>query len=252
MQKELRTAADYVTNEITETLAFEKNYILLRQKENRIFSNEDLLLLPQVSSSHPHYKEWLLRQSSANKLCKYLQKKEKPLQLLEVGCGNGWLSRQLATIPHSTVTGIDINITELQQAIAVFSQYPNLRFIAGDIRTGLLPTHSFDCVIFAASIQYFESLEAILIPALQLLKSDAEIHIIDSHFYEAAALEAARQRSNTYFRETDCPGMTNFYFHHSREELALFNYSQLYNPSSFTNRLKKNSNPFPWFCIKKQ
>jgi ubiquinone/menaquinone biosynthesis C-methylase UbiE len=251
MQKELRITKDYLTGEITETLVFEKNYIHLRQKENRIFSNEDLLLLPQVSRSHPHYKEWLLRKSSANKLCQYLQKKKKSLQLLEVGCGNGWLSRQLSIIPDSTVTGIDINTTELQQAITVFSEYSNLSFIAGDIRTGLLPNHSFDCIIFAASIQYFESLEAILIPALQLLKPDGEIHIIDSHFYEAAALEAARQRSNTYFREADCPEMTNFYFHHSGEELTSFNYTLLYNPSSFANRLKRNYNPFPWICIKK-
>jgi protein-L-isoaspartate O-methyltransferase len=48
---------------------------------------------------HRHYHEWQIRKASSNRLVKYLAKKQKILEILEVGCGNGWLSAKLSVIP---------------------------------------------------------------------------------------------------------------------------------------------------------
>ncbi len=74
---------------------------------------------------------------TARRLVHYLGARKKTLEILEVGCGNGWLTHQLADIPGTRVTGLDINFTELQQAARVFSNDPNLRFIHGDMRSGI-------------------------------------------------------------------------------------------------------------------
>ncbi|WP_431210720.1 methyltransferase domain-containing protein [Puia sp. P3] len=66
---------------------------------------------------------------------------------------------------------MDINFTELQQAARVFSNDPNLRFIHGDIDSGSLGERQFDCIVFAASIQYFPSLKKVLFKTLSCLKA---------------------------------------------------------------------------------
>ena len=70
---------------------FETLYLQLREKEGRVYPDEHVALLPDVSTTHPHYKEWLVRQESSQKLLRWLKKKKKPLDILEIGCGNGWL-----------------------------------------------------------------------------------------------------------------------------------------------------------------
>jgi len=54
---------------------FEEKYILLRKKENRLYTDEQLEWLPDIEVSHPHYKEWEIRKSSGNKLIQHLSNK---------------------------------------------------------------------------------------------------------------------------------------------------------------------------------
>ena len=108
---------------------FETLYIRLRRQERRIYSDEELIDLPNIQTTHPHYKEWQLRKHSSEKLFSYLKRKNKSLDILEIGCGNGWLSHRLSIIPGGKVIGTDINFTEIQQAARVFQHIPNLHFI---------------------------------------------------------------------------------------------------------------------------
>jgi ubiquinone/menaquinone biosynthesis C-methylase UbiE len=231
---------------------FEAAYIALRKKEQRIYSDEMVLNLPDVPDEHPHYTEWLLRKRSAKKLVQWLQKKQQPLQILETGCGNGWLSKQLSTVWGSNVIGNDINFTELQQAANVFSSTPNLHFIYGDIRSGLFKETCFDCIIFAASIQYFPSLKEIISTALSLLKTTGELHILDTPFYKDADVNAAQKRTAAYYTTIGFDTMAAHYFHHTWNSLQGFDYELLYNPSSLLHYFSKDKNPFPWICIKPQ
>src|SRR5579872_2058605 len=164
-------------------ILFEKAYINTRSLEGRLYTDEDLMKLPDIAEYHTHYREWRLRKRSTQHLLHYLSAKKRSLEILEVGCGNGWLSHQLAEIRGSEVTGLDINFTELQQAARVFNDDPNLHFIHGDIRSAILGDRLFDCIVFAATIQYFPSLKKILHWSLTYLKPGGEIHILDSHLY---------------------------------------------------------------------
>ena len=146
-----------------------KNYILLcgKRKEEYIVKRRSRNFLI-VATSHPHYKEWKIRKNSCNKLFRYIKRNGHICNILEVGCGNGWLAARLASVTKARVTGIDINTVELEQAKKVFCTKPNLKFIEGDIRSGILADEKFDLIVFAASIQYFKSLKEILNIAISI------------------------------------------------------------------------------------
>lgn len=227
---------------------FESLYLAARLREQRIYSDDELLRLPDIESYHPHYREWKIRKKSSQSLILFLARQNRKMAILEIGCGNGWLSHQLSGIRESEVWGSDINQVELEQASRVFSGSANLKFIEGDIREDLLAGKKFDVIVFAASIQYFPSLHEAVAPALRRLASHGEIHIIDSHFYESAALEAARNRTREYYSEMGLPQMAECYFHHALEELEEFSCKMIYDPLSRMQRLRIR-HPFPWIRI---
>ncbi|MBS1530405.1 MAG: hypothetical protein JSU01_08870, partial [Bacteroidetes bacterium] len=100
-------APQVVTND------FEDLYLAVRRREKRIYSDEQLLNLPDIDPDHIHAAEWKIRKRSGARLVDYLRKKRRSLRILEVGCGNGWLSAKMAGIPGSYVIGLDINQTEI-------------------------------------------------------------------------------------------------------------------------------------------
>jgi ubiquinone/menaquinone biosynthesis C-methylase UbiE len=237
---------------ISEKLSdrFEKQYHDLRQREERIYSNQQIARLPDIESTHIHYREWMIRKISAAQLVSTLKKKNARLNILEIGCGNGWLSATIAGIKNVSVTGIDINRVELMQAVTVFEKKENLRFIYGDIRTSSLKQHAYDVIVFAACLQYFQSLPGIISQALGLLAASGEIHVIDTPFYSKKQGSLAAKRSRDYYASLGFMEMSDFYFHHGLEDLSGFNYRVVYNPDRFYNRFKRKQQPFYRILIK--
>jgi SAM-dependent methyltransferase len=228
---------------------FEPLYTALRKKEQRIYTDEQVKLLPKIDPRHTHAREWKLRERSMKRLLNYLHKKNRSLSILEVGCGNGWLSAQLAGDPSWKITGMDINLEELQQAKRVFGHYGNLRFVTGDIRELKTDLGQFDVIIFAASIQYFFPLNKIIEAAEFYLKPGGEIHIVDSIFYPESEKMAAAARSAHYYDTMGFPELMQYYFHHTLEELPL-NTEILYDPRKWKNKLLSPGMPFYWVRIK--
>lgn len=247
----LRIINGYLLHEnSSEENEFEKLYISLRKKEGRIFTEKEIRKLPGVSKNHPHFKEWKVRKNSCNKLLKYVKQKGHICNILEIGCGNGWLSAQLSQATRGEVTGIDINRTELKQAKKAFPSKSNLNFIAGDIRNGILADKKFDLIVFAASVQYFKSLKEIINTALQYLTLQGEIHILDSHFYFTQEIFPAQQRTKKYFFEIGFSAMSGYYFHHGLRELQSFNHKLLYDPHAWINKVLFRKNSFYWIVVK--
>jgi ubiquinone/menaquinone biosynthesis C-methylase UbiE len=244
-----------LTNDMTRQNEYEKQfqdlYIALRETENRLYSDEELARLPEVDPKHMYYDEWLIRKSSFERFRKYLEHKKCDLNILEVGCGNGWLSHALSGIRRSQVTGIDINSIELEQARRVFFGKANLSFILGDLRSAGLTPLSIDIIVFAASIQYFENLDEILTAAFKLLKHYGEVHIIDTKFYKPAEVIKAKERSAVYFHSLGFEEMSYSYFHHSMNKLDGYNYQVMYDPNHLFNLILKRKDPFHWIMIKK-
>ncbi|NEU07713.1 methyltransferase domain-containing protein [Flavihumibacter sp. R14] len=227
---------------------FENIYIATRRKERRVYSDDEVRVLPQISSKHEHYREWKIRSQSERRLVHYLKEKQKPLNILEVGCGNGWLSKHLSEIPLSHVTGVDVNQEELNQAERLFKA-ENLKFIPGDIRSGVLQDRLFDIIVLAASVQYFSSIQGILDACLLHLEPVGEIHVIDTHFYRKSEVSEARKRSEAYYKSIGSPEMAGHYFHHCLEDLSQYNYRIMKNPSVLQSIIGGVKSPFPWICL---
>jgi len=231
--------------------AFEKHYHSLRLAEKRIYSNDEIVKLPEISADHLHYNEWLIRKKSSERFIDFLKKKNRKLNILEAGCGNGWLAAKMSQIENANVTGIDINRMELMQAVTAFEKRDNLHFVYGGINSSVLMPASYDVIVFASSLQYFSSLNSIIDTALKLLTVDGEIHIIDTPFYNGKEIGNASKRTTEYYTGIGFHEMKDFYFHRSLKELQSFNNKILYNPSSLINRFKKKDYPFHWIMIKK-
>lgn len=230
--------------------SFSSAYSLLRQREKRFYSNDELRKLPRISRSSPHYSEWKLRAQSARRLLAYLEEKYKPLQILEVGCGNGWLSNKMASIPGCNATGIDPHHPEIRQAREVFKENKNLGFSETEL-LDFLPISKYDLIVFAASLQYFGNLDQTISHCFSLLNSEGEIHILDTAFYSEEEIRSAAQRSVFHFNEVQVPEMKDHYHHHSRAALESFKPEILYTPKRILSSLGFSRNPFPWIRIKK-
>lgn len=224
---------------------FEELYIAMRKKENRLYTDEEVLQLPLISADHPHSKEWRIRSKSTKRIIAHLSRKQKPLHLLEIGCGNGWLSARIAELQGIKVTAIDINETEILQAKRVFRNHTNVEYEYATIDELQKRDLKFDCIIFAASLQYFSDL-TVLKTALSILRFNGEIHIFDTSFYTDN--KEAILRSKEYFSQLGFPEMAEYYFHHNYDALKAFNYTMRYDPTSFANKLF-SKNPFPWILI---
>jgi ubiquinone/menaquinone biosynthesis C-methylase UbiE len=213
-----------------------------------VLTDAQLMFLPGVDANHPHFKEWKIRKHSSQRLIAYLAEKNKPLKILEIGCGNGWLSSNLSAIKNSKVTGIDINEVEIMQAKRVFKKN-NLEFILASFGPELFLNREFDVILFAASIQYFHSVKNILQSTLSCLSKNGEIHIMDTNFYKPAEISDAAQRTAAYYTSMGYPEMAAYYFHHQLNDLRPFNYNVMFNPHSLLNKFT-TKDPFYWIIVK--
>lgn len=227
---------------------FEQLYIRLRQKEGRVYTDEQVASLPYINKNHPHYREWVIRKNSCKALLSYIEHRKNILSILEVGCGNGWLTAKLANVADTT--GLDINTTELEQAKRVFGKISNLKFVNGSLESDKIQDAKFDMIVFASSIQYFPSLKQTIGLAIERLTLLGEVHILDSPFYQLHEIEAARQRSRAWFSSVGHLEMASNYHHHSLHELDNFQYKILHHPHSWRSKLSIKKNPFYWISIK--
>ncbi|MCC8427180.1 bifunctional 2-polyprenyl-6-hydroxyphenol methylase/3-demethylubiquinol 3-O-methyltransferase UbiG [Mucilaginibacter sp. UR6-11] len=225
---------------------FEELYVAVRDYEKKVYTDAELQVLPDFSI---HSEEWEIRKRSSGRLLSYLGKKQRFLRILEVGCGNGWLSAKMAGLPQTYVAGLDINLAEINQANRVFKK-PNLEFIYDSFTDNTFDTDKFDIVVFAASLQYFPSVVAVLQQVERILSPHGEIHVIDTPFYAPEDAARAADRCRSYYKDMGIPEMADHYFHHSVSEFWGFNYRVLFNPTSLFNRLFKKD-PFYWIVIKK-
>lgn len=225
---------------------FESNYCSVREKEGYIYSDEIVSSLPSVPKGHIHSSQWTLRKEHAQLFCTYINKKAGLKNVLELGCGNGWFSNQIALNTDAKVLGLDINSLELEQAGRVFSR-ENLMFGYGDIFLAEF-SQSFDLVVFNASIHYFADFKLIIKRIKELLSPGGEIHILDTIFYaNSEKLNEARNRTREYYKKMGNEEMSQFYFHH--EVALLKDFDELYSPrKSWVSKLiKRQSSPFGWY-----
>ena len=235
---------------------FASQYLAIREKEGRTYSDQALPELPHVAANHPHFHEWQIRKASADRLIKDFKNKISGGQFLDLGCGNGWFSHQLATVPNAQVLGLDVEGPEIRQAARVFADLaPRLHFKATDIFASDLDDLRFDRITLGASIQYFPDLKVLLTRLRTLLKPNGEIHVFDSPFYPESELEGAKARSVGYYEGMGFPDLAQFYHHHSMQAATDLGALMKANPNSIQSKfsrkiLGKVISPFPWLVFK--
>jgi ubiquinone/menaquinone biosynthesis C-methylase UbiE len=229
--------------------ALEEMYIAIREKEGRTYNDKQVAQLPNIDAKHRYYKEWKKRQRSSQRLITYLKAIQRPLNILEIGCGNGWLTNKLAKIPHAKVTGLDPNGIEIEQARRVFNK-PNLQFVhKGFDKDTFDGKVKFDVIIFAASLQYFPSVKTVITEAFALLNPNGKVHVLDTPFYHKDQVETAASRCQKYYTEMGFPEMAEHYFHHTMSKLHGFKQKILFDPRGFWNKLMKRD-VFYWIMLK--
>lgn len=235
----------------TPDRSFEKAYLAVRQQEARLLTDAQVLALP-VSPAQQYRREWACRRRSAEKLRDHLQR-HPPGAILDLGCGNGWFAGLLARDTRNAILGLDINLTELQQAARLFG-HARCRFAWGDVFEASLPLRSFQYILLNSTVQYFPDLQQLLQRLTAILAPGGEIHLIDSPVYQPLEIDAAKDRSKAYYQEAGHPEMADRYFHHSWEGLQGFYWRKKYDPDSWLHRLARrvgwNFAPFPWIIIK--
>jgi len=243
----------YFSGELSPS--FEQAYLSVRQAEGRLYPDELVRQLPNVPPSHKHYREWKMRGYIDAMLCTD-PKVSRAAHILDLGCGNGWFSHQLASHTKGEVLGLDVNYTELLQAARLFSSY-KCHFAYGDIFEDKWPGASFDLIVLLSAIQYFPSLTNLVKRLQSLLAPDGEIHIADSPIYATLKeAEKASKRSAVYFDNLGFSSATSYYHHHSFEYLAPYQFQILYDPARFFPGIKRKvlgqGSLFPWIKIGKQ
>ena len=232
--------------------AFESIYIAVRENEKRVYSDKEVKLLPNTNSSNPHKEEWKIRERSLQRFTNYIKKYDEKLNILDVGCGNGWFSANIANRNSINIYALDVNKFELEQAARVFN-FKNIYFICGNIFDNIFEEHSYDIITLNSSIQYFDNFSTLIKRLFYFLTDEGEIHIIDSPIYNQNELAGAKERTARYYISNGFPEMAKHYYHHTFDELRDFNYKILYDPKAVQNNLKKifgfKDSPFPWIRI---
>jgi SAM-dependent methyltransferase len=98
-------------------------------------------------------------------------------RVLDVGCGDGRLSREIATlVPRGSVLGVDPSLHMVDFARAHAAGVPNLRFAVGDARE-LGFDAEFDLVVSFNALHWVHELDAALASIAAALRPGGEAHL---------------------------------------------------------------------------
>jgi len=167
---------------------FRIDYARQRASEGRAHSGTELASLPYLSAG-PLARQWQVRARTFDTFLAHVvrpmaSRKGRPLRILDLGAGNGWLSHRLALEGHRC-TALDIREDEvdgLGAADELNRIAPFERIVASFERLPV-PDRSMDLAVFNASLHYAIGLAPVLANAARTLVPGGCIAVLDSPFY---------------------------------------------------------------------
>jgi SAM-dependent methyltransferase len=193
---------------------FRTEYGAHRASEGRAHSNAELLALPYLRTG-PLAKQWSVRARTFEAFMRRVVAPvargidDRPLRVLDLGAGNGWLCHRLARVGSDAVA-VDIRddcIDGLGAAGPLLSaEFPPFERVVGSFDALPVREAHFDVVVFNASLHYAIDLHSVLDEARRVTRTGGCVAILDSPFYNSetdgtAMVDDKRRNAATHFGE---------------------------------------------------
>jgi SAM-dependent methyltransferase len=193
---------------------FREAYAAQRAAEGRHYSPDQLLSLPYLSDG-PLAKQWQVRARTFDAFMRHVlqpaaARKGGPLDVLDLGAGNAWLSYRVALCGHRAVA-IDIRHDEVDglgagRLYVARCGAGHLRSVVSSFDALPLRDQGFDVVVFNASLHYATDLPAVMAEAARVCRAAGRVVILDSPFYGSeddgqAMIEEKHREANRRFGE---------------------------------------------------
>jgi SAM-dependent methyltransferase len=177
-----------MTTENNTRQKFLEDYRTIRHAEGRGSDSSDYYrALPSCDRSDPNAAMWAMRSKTYSSFVKNILEPlenyaSSPLDVLDLGAGNCWLSHRLALRRHRPVA-LDIFVDE-RDGLQAARHYPNpFPVIEADFDDLPLPARSFDMAIFNASFHYSVDYVRTLSEIRRCLRPSGMFVILDTPIY---------------------------------------------------------------------
>lgn len=194
---------------------FVQQYRAVRQREGRRSSSAEFYRrLPSVDPGDPHATDWRIRRETYHHLLGHvLAAGPRPLHVLDLGAGSGWLCHRLATLGHRVVA-VDAIDDEVDGLGATRHYTTEFAVVQADFDALPFAPRQFDLVVFNGSLHYAADAAATLERAHHLLAPGGTLVVMDSPMFRAdrdgsAMVSAKAQRfaCDYGFRDVVQPGL---------------------------------------------
>jgi HemK-related putative methylase len=191
---------------------FVHEYETIRHHEGRNHRKSEYYeALPFKDLSGRYTADWQIRAVSFKALISRIvtpleARLRRPLVILDLGAGNGWLSNRLAQRGHH-VAAIDLLVNTADGLGACMHYRTHFMPIQAEFDHLPLASGQADLVIFNGSFHYSTKFEKTLAEGLRVLRPEGQIIILDSPLYHDAASGRAmvREREEYFTREVGYP-----------------------------------------------
>lgn len=103
--------------------------------------------------------------------------------VLDVGCGTGWLSRRLAKlVPHGRVVGMDISDEMIRHARRASVDFDNLLFVAGEVQELPWEANFFTHAISVESSYYWPDPAAGIADIFRVLRENGSAWMLINYY----------------------------------------------------------------------
>jgi SAM-dependent methyltransferase len=201
---------------------FLKDYSRIRRAEGRGSPDPEYFrALPYRDLTGNNSAQWAIRARSYRHFETYVlpaieKDAGRPLDILDLGAGNGWMSYRL-TLRHHRTVALDI-FADQSDGLRAIRHYP-LGFPAVEAEYDRLPfsAASFDLAIYNASIHYSADYRRTLAEMRRCLRPGGQFAIIDSPVYqipehgERMRSERQEQFERQYGFRSDSLGSIEFF-----------------------------------------
>lgn len=156
--------------------------------------------LPDVPAAHPLHDQWRMRGISWRAVRRHVLT-HRPLRVLDVGAGVGWLANRFTELGHQAVA-LDLSVDEHDGLGA--ARHFERHFPCRQAEMDALPVAdaSVDLVVFNASLHYSTDLAVTMTEALRVLAAGGRIVVMDSpiHRHEADGAAMVAERADDFAR----------------------------------------------------